>query len=159
MKRRNGTRHEQKSSLLCCTWRQWVPPKRSYLPTELHGATFLKTAKFIIMTVRTSNCTVRDVVLDVVLHTQTKKQAHGRQYTCTFNVTLLRIPVTTVAMETQKCLLFVFLRTYGDVNNVLNIAAEEQQCLLYIAALHTSLPTTWHTLRSSRKVPDISVRF
>jgi len=51
--------------------------------------------------------------------------------------------------------------TYTSVNNIINyesVAMEAQQCVLFIVALHTSLPTLRNTLKYARKVQDIFVR-
>jgi hypothetical protein len=57
---------------------------------------------------------------------------------------------------------FYIVDLHVFVNNAINFecfAFDSQQCLLYIVPLHTSLPTKWNTLKVSRTVPGISLRF
>jgi hypothetical protein len=129
--------------------------ERWYLPTELHGATFLKTTKVIITTFRTSNSTTR-----YALFKHTKKHEQDRRCAHSYNVTLRRGRVTNVAMETQKCVPFYCWRTYGTVNNVINIesfAMEAQARVPCTVTLQMSLATIWNTLRTVCKLPDIYV--
>jgi hypothetical protein len=65
-------------------------------------------------------------------------------------------------MEKQQCLPFVLLTTYVPVDNKINIeslAMNMQQCVLFIAALHTSVLTTCSTPAASCKVSNIFARF
>lgn len=98
----NRTPHQQNSPLLHRIWRLGFV---IYLPNYVHGTTFLKTAKIIITTFRTSSCTTKDAVV----HNHTKKQEQGRQFAHSCNVILRRARVTSVAIETQTCFPFVLL--------------------------------------------------
>jgi len=80
-----------------------------------------------------------------------------------YNIILSLVLGNSVAMETQQCVLLVFLR-YFAVNNIqyLSFAMEKQQlfpsALLSNCKIFRTAVNSTNVLRSSCKVPEIFLR-
>jgi hypothetical protein len=62
------------NSLQLCRWRQYVPPKRLYIPTRLYDVTTHKTNIEIFTTVRTSNIIFLNMLIWIVCVSWSNRQ-------------------------------------------------------------------------------------
>jgi hypothetical protein len=142
-------------------WSPWEPVHQS---TRCHVSEFFNIIQFFLLSLEDVIILSLQYAGDTLTHLQ--KYLFGQYIvseqdrTCTYNVTLWRVGVTIVAMEAQKLVSFVLI-TYicrCQQCHTESVAIENQQYVVFIVALHTSLPTIWNTLRSPSNLSNIFVR-